>query len=155
MASKETPGVGSTGRTGPMGARGERPTATPTASTAPMTTAPTIPMRPSSVVDDRIGTERLERPQVVGRQSRLAADHLGGDEQCRHGRDDPEGSQGDGLGLDGALGLGKGRGADDGGREVGGQHALELGVDLAEVVAARDLDARDACSWSSTPGIAG
>ena len=44
------PGDGYTGRTGPIGPIGERATATPTASSAPATTAPRMPVRLSAPV---------------------------------------------------------------------------------------------------------
>ena len=134
--------MGSTGRTGPMGASGESPTATATASIEPITTAPTIPMSPSIMVMAGSAPRACSVRRSSSASRDLAADHLGGDEQCRQRGDDPEHTEGDGLGLDGAFGLGDRRGTDDRGGEVGRQDALQLGVDRAQVARPGGLDAR-------------
>lgn len=50
VQSNATPRSGYTGRTGPIGASGDSKTASATASSDPVTTAPTTPMSPSQMV---------------------------------------------------------------------------------------------------------
>ena len=99
------PRSGYTGRTGPIGARGDSKTATATASSDPVTTAPTTPMSPSQMVIAGPAPSARKIAPSVSVAAHQAADHLTADHQRGERGDQPEHAEGDGLGPDGPLRL--------------------------------------------------
>ena len=75
VQSNAVPGDGSTRRTGPIGVKLDRPTATTTARNEPTTTAPATPKRPSMIVIVVLHPTRGHL-QVIGADAELAANDL-------------------------------------------------------------------------------
>ena len=89
-----------------MGASGDRPTATATASKRAQDHRADDAGEGVAQRRGRVGPERPKGALLLGAAAHLAADDLPGDEQSGQGGDPSEHTQRKGFGLDGPLGLG-------------------------------------------------
>ena len=106
VQSTSTPGLGKTGRTGPIGMSGDRDDGDGDGKERPEHDRA---QQPDEHVDERHGpvrTERAKRRGSVRAATEQPTHELGGDEQDRESGDHAEDAERDRLGLDGALGLG-------------------------------------------------
>ena len=138
VQSNAKPGCGSTWRTGPIGAKGEIATATPTAASDPRTTLPSTGSSPSAAVIDGGAPRARSTSRSPPLERQRAADGLAGDEERSQAGDGAEDPEGDRLGFDGPLDLALGhRGEVEGVGRAPGNDADDLALDGGHVAAPR------------------